>query len=297
MADAGSLTAGAGRLGLPLATVSRKLAALEDHLGARLLARTTRRVVLTEAGRGYLEAGRRILTDLDAAERAVHGITDIPRGRLGITAPYVFGRLHILPVVTQFLAAHPEVDVRLLLLDRVVDLLDEGLDLAVRIGPIADGAMVATSLGAIGRVVCASPAYLAAHGTPMQPADLEGHACVAFSAAAVVDRWVFPGKDARHEMAVAIRTRLVVSTAEAAIDAAEAGLGIVRVLSYQAAAALAAGRLRRILAAFEPPPEPVSLAWPQGRLLPAKVRAFVDFAAPRLRRALAGEGVSGRAGE
>ncbi|MCC7273106.1 MAG: LysR family transcriptional regulator [Alphaproteobacteria bacterium] len=292
VADAGSLSAAARRLGVPLATVSRRLAALEAHLSIRLLLRTTRRLALTEAGQRYLEAGRRILTDLEEAERSAAGTHGQPRGRLAITAPIVFGRLHVLPVVTGFLASHPAVDVRLALTDRVVDLLDEGLDLAVRIGTLAETTMVATRVGTIGRVVCASPAYLAAHGTPRAPRDLAGHDCIAFSAAAAVDRWVFPAEGG--EVAVPVRARLIVSTAEAAVDAAVSGLGVTRVLSYQAEAALRAGSIRRVLAAFEPPPSPVSLAYPQGRFLPAKVRAFLDFAAPRLRRSLAALDATGR---
>lgn len=293
VADAGSLSAAAQRLELPLATVSRKLAALEAHLGARLLTRTTRRLALTEAGRRYLDAGRHILAEMDAAERAVGGMVETPRGRLGLTAPYVFGRVHVLPVVNAFLAAWPEVDARLLLLDRVVDLLDEGLDLAVRIGPLPESGMIATRVGTIGSYVCAAPEYLERHGTPQAPADLGAHACIAFSAASAVDGWAFP-VDGRM-VAVPVRTRLIVSTAEAAVDAAEAGLGITRILSYQAAGAIEAGRLRRILVRFEPPPAPVSIVRPESRLAPAKVRAFLDFAAPRLRRALAPALISGRA--
>ena len=293
VADAGSLSAAAQRLELPLATVSRKLAALEAHLGARLLTRTTRRLALTEAGRRYLDAGRRILAEMDAAERAVGGMVETPRGRLGLTAPYVFGRVHVLPVVNAFLAAWPEVDARLLLLDRVVDLPDEGLDLAVRIGALPDSGLIAARVGTIGSYVCAAPAYLDRHGTPQAPADLGAHACIAFSAASAVDGWAFP-VDGRM-IAAPVRARLIVSTAEAAVDAAEAGLGITRILSYQAACAIEAGRLRRILVPFEPPSAPVSIVRPEGRLAPAKVRAFLDFAGPRLRRALAPALISGRA--
>lgn len=293
VADAGSLSAAARRLELPLPTVSRKLAALEAHLGAQLLTRTTRRLALTEAGRRYLDAGRRILADMDAAERTVGGMIETPRGRLGVTAPYVFGRLHVLPVVNAFLAAWPEVDVRLLLVDRVVDLVDEGLDLSVRIGPLPDSGLVAARIGTIGRYVCAAPDYLDRYGTPQVPGDLADHPCIAFSIASAVDSWPFP--IGGRTVAVPIRTRLIVSTAEAATEAAEAGLGITRVLSYQAAPGVAAGRLRRILVPFEPSPAPVSLVHPEGRLMPAKVRAFLDFAAPRLRRALAPPLLSGRA--
>lgn len=185
--------------------------------------------------------------------------------------------------MTAFLVEHPGVDVRLMLTDRVVDLLDEGLDMAVRIGDLADASMVATRAGQVGRVVCASPRYLAARGTPVRPEELAGHDCVAFSSAQAIESWPFPGPDGK-DVAVPVRTRLIVPTAEAAIDAAAGDLGVTRVLAYQAEAPLRAGRLRRILADFEPPPIPISLVYPEGRLLPAKVRAFIDHAAPRLRR-------------
>ena len=178
--DDGSLSAAGRRLGMPLATVSRKLAELEGHLGARLINRSTRRLELTDPGRAYEQACRRILDDVDGAERAVAGEYDTPRGELAITAPIVFGRLHVLPVVNEFLRANAEVDVRLALGDRVAHLLDEHVDVAVRIGVLPDSRLNAVPLGTLRSVVCASPAYLKAHGTPRTPADLDPHRCITF---------------------------------------------------------------------------------------------------------------------
>jgi DNA-binding transcriptional LysR family regulator len=284
VADAGSLSAAARRLGAPLTTVSRKVMALEDHVGVRLITRTTRRLALTEPGRRYLEACRRLLADLDEAEGSLTGEHGEPRGELAVTAPVVFGRLHVLPVVSEFLRAFPHVDVRLLLLDRTVDLIEEGQDVAVRIGELPDSTLIATRVGAIRRIVCASPAYLAARGVPQAPEDLVDHDCITFTAVAPPDRWAFPG--ARGERRVAVHSRLVVNAAEAAVDTAIAGLGITRVLYYQAADAIAAGALRVLLEDFEPPPMPVSLIHREARFPPARVRSFTTFAATRLRQKL-----------
>lgn len=282
IAEAGSLSAAARRLEQPLATVSRKLAQLEAQLKARLMARSTRRLELTDAGRDYLEASRQILERVDEAERAAAGAYVRPHGRLVISAPVVFGRLHLLPVVVEFLRAFPDVDVRLVQADRFVNLLEEHVDLALRIGELTDASLVATRVGEIRRVTCASPAYLAAHGRPQVPADLARHACISFETLMSSSRWAFPGGD------VEVHSRLSVTTAEAAIAAAQTGLGVARVLSYQVADALQAGTLERLLPEHEPAPVPVSLVYPgQGRL-PAKCRAFIDHAAPRLRERLAG---------
>ena len=284
IAEAGSLSAAARRLEQPLATVSRKLALLEAQLKARLVARSTRRLELTDAGRDYLEASRQILERVDEAERAAAGAYVRPHGRLVISAPVVFGRLHLLPVVVEFLREFPDVDVRLVQADRIVNLLEEHVDLALRIGELTDGSLVATRVGEIRRVVCASPAYLAAFSRPQAPADLARHACISFEGLMSAARWEFPGE------VVDVRSRLSVTTAEAAIAAAEQGLGVARVLSYQVAQALRAGTLERLLTAHEPPPVPVSLIYPgQGRL-PMKCRAFLDHAAPRLRKRLLGQG-------
>ncbi|HEY9025083.1 MAG TPA: LysR family transcriptional regulator [Burkholderiaceae bacterium] len=282
VADAGSLSAAGRRLGMPLATVSRKLAELEDHLGARLLSRSTRRLEITDAGRGYEQACRRILDEVAEAEAAAGGAYDTPRGELAVTAPIVFGRLHVLPVLTEFLHAHAEIDVRLALGDRVAHLIDEHVDVAVRIGALPDSRLNAVPLGQLRSVVCASPAWLKAHGTPRTPADLAAHRCITFEAA-------FPGpwRFAGGVEFTPERPRLVVNTAEAAIDAAAAGLGVTRVLSYQADAALRDKRLRLLLRAFEPAPVPVHLVYDGQQRVTSRLRTFLDFAAPRLRKRLA----------
>jgi len=284
VAEAGSLSAAARRQGAPLTTVSRKVMALEEQVGVRLITRTTRRLALTEPGRRYLEVCSRLLADLDEAERSLVGEHGQPRGELDLTAPAVFGRLHVLPVVAEFLRSFPQVDVRLLLLDRSVDLTEEGQDLAVRIGELPDSSLIATRLGAIRRIVCASPRYLGARGVPKAPEDLAEHDCITFTAVGPPDRWAFPGQ--RGERRVRVRSRLVVNGAEAAVDAAVADLGITRVLSYQAADAVAAGALQVLLQDFEPPAMPVSLIHREARFPPARVRSFVTFAAPRLRHKL-----------
>ncbi|RWB68259.1 MAG: LysR family transcriptional regulator [Mesorhizobium sp.] len=283
--EAGSLSAAAKRAGVPLATVSRKLSELEKHLGTRLLNRSTRRLALTDAGQSYLAACRRILDEVNEAERTAAGEYSSPTGELVITAPVVFGRLHVLPVITDFLAVYPQVDVRLTLSDRITQLVEEHIDLALRIGELPDSAMVAIRVGSIRRIVCASPAYLASHGTPEKPSELAGHNCVTFEGLAAPATWSFGAGKA--ETTVPVRSRLQVNTAEAAIDAAIAGLGLTKVLSYQADAGVRAGALRVVLEPFEPPPWPVSLVHAgQGRL-PMKLRAFLDFAAPRLKERLA----------
>jgi DNA-binding transcriptional LysR family regulator len=285
VAEAGSLSAAARGSGLPLATVSRRIAELEAHLGVRLFNRTSRRLDLTEAGRGYLVAARRILEDVAEAERTAKGEYAAPRGDLIITAPLVFGRLHVLPVVVDFLAEFPEVDVRLVLNDRNVNLIEDHIDLAVRIGDLPDSSLVAIGVGAISRVVCGSPAYLERRGRPSTPHDLTSHDCVTFESLVPQSSWTFVS--GKSEVAAQIRPRLTVNTAEAAIDAAVAGVGLTRVLAYQAAAALADGRLETVLGEFQAPPSPVNLVHSGGRLLPRKVRAFLDLAAPRLRASIA----------
>jgi DNA-binding transcriptional LysR family regulator len=283
--DAGSLSAASRQLKIPLATVSRRVAELEAHLGAKLLNRTSRSLDLTDAGRDYLAASRRILDDVAEAERVAAGEYAAPKGELIVTAPLVFGRLHVLPVVVEFIKTYPDIDVRLLLNDRNVSLAEDHVDLGVRIGELPDSSLVAQHVGAISRIVCASPAYLAERGRPKHPAELAGHDCVTFDHLTPMDRWVFG--DGKSEIAAPIRPRLSVNTAEAAIDAAVAGIGLTRVLAYQAAEALAEKTLEIVLADFQPPPAPVSLVHPGGRLLPRKVRAFLDLAAPRLRTAIA----------
>lgn len=286
VAEGGSLSAAGRTLGLPLSTVSRKIADLEAHLGTRLLTRTSRSVGLTEAGASYLQASRRILEQVAEAERVAAGEYVSPTGELTITAPVAFGRLHVLPVVAGYLAAYPDVDVRLLLSDRISNLLDEHIDLSVRIGALPDSALVATRVGAVRRVVCASPTYLDQRGRPAHPTDLAAHACIGFLGLSSGEVWEFGAAD--RTIQVSVRHRLAVTTAEAAIDAAVAGVGVARVLSYQAAPALAAGRLEILLGAFEPPPSPVHLLHAGGPLMPLKLRSFLDWARPRLKSSLGG---------
>ncbi|CAN7322657.1 LysR family transcriptional regulator [Mesorhizobium amorphae] len=283
-AEAGSLSAAGRRFGIPLATVSRKVSDLEGHLNTRLLNRSTRRLTLTDAGQAYLAACRRILDEVGEAERSAAGEYSVPTGELIITAPIVFGRLYVLPIVTAFLAAYPEVTVRLTLADRITQLVEEHIDLAVRIGDLPVSSLVAIRVGSIRRVVCASPAYLAEHGTPQTPQDLAAHSCITFENLSAPAAWTFVA--GKSELAIPVRSRLRVNTAEAAIDAAIAGVGVTRVLSYQIAAEVRAGTLCPILQEFEPPPWPVSLVHAGQGLLPVKLRAFLDFAAPRLKERL-----------
>jgi DNA-binding transcriptional LysR family regulator len=282
--EQGSLSAAARHLRSPLATVSRKVSDLEAHLSARLLTRTNRRISLTAAGRAYVEAAREILARVEEAERAASGEYSVPKGELTMTAPIVFGRLHVLSVVVDFLKAYPEIDLRLMLGDRLVNLVDDHIDVALRIGNLSDSNLVAIRLGAIRRTVYASPAYLARHAPPAHPRDLAAHDCITFEGITSARSWTF--LDGKREIAAPVRSRLSVNTAEAAVDAAAAGLGITRVLSYQAARAVGEGLLVPLLEAFEQPASPVHLVYlPQG-LTPLKLRAFLDFAAPRLRAAL-----------
>jgi len=281
--EAGTLSAAARRLGLPLATVSRNISDLEARLKTRILNRSARQTSLTDAGRAYVAACKRILEQVDEAEAEASGEFSAPRGSLSITAPILFGRMHVLPLALQFLQAYPDIDLAIDLSDRIVNLLDGHLDLAVRIGDLEDSALVATRIGSIRRITCASVEYLDRRGRPRQPADLQDHDCITFANLGSPQGWRFRGDDAP----VPVRSRLTVNTAEAAIDAVVAGLGLTRVLSYQIAAELDAGKVQIVLADFEMPPWPVSLVYPGQGLLPQKLRAFLDFATPRLRTQLA----------
>jgi DNA-binding transcriptional LysR family regulator len=283
--ETGSLSAASRKLGVPLATVSRKVSDLEAHLRARLVTRTSRRLELTEAGRAYVAACKRILENIAEAERAASGEYSAPQGDLTIAAPIVMGRLHVLPVTMDFLNAYPDINVRLVLSDRVAHLLEEHVDLAVRVGELPDSSLVAKRIGAIRRVVCGSPAYFARHGTPQTPDDLCAHACITFEGLYAPDSWPF--RTGKTLSAFPIRSRLTVNTAEAAVDAAIAAIGVTRVLSYQIAAAVQTKSLVTILRGYEPSPLPVHLIYAAPSLLPLKLRAFLDFAAPRLKARLA----------
>ena len=282
--EGGSLSAAARRLGVPLQTVSRRVSDLEAHLNTRLFNRSTRRLTLSDAGQAYLHACKRILEDVADAERAASGEFNTPRGDLVISAPIVFGRLRVLPTVTAFLKVYPDVRIRLVQGDRLINLLEEHVDLAIRIGELADSSLVATRCGSTRRVVCGSPSYLAEAGTPRHPTDLAAHVLISFEGLASPDTWVF--KADPSDVAVPIRPKLIVNTAEAAIDAAIEGAGLTRVLSYQIDRAIKAGALVTTLRRSEPVPAPISLVYPSQRRLPLKVRAFLDFATPLLRARL-----------
>lgn len=281
VADAGSLTAAARRLGMPLATVSRKVAELESHLNTRLLHRTTRQLSLTEAGSSYVAACRRILEDIGEAERAATGENAAPKGELVVTAPVVFGRLHVVPVIAEFLAHYPEINISLMLTDRVVHLMEEHGDVALRIGDLPDSSLMATQVGKVRRVVCASPSYLSNRGVPTTPDDLVGHDCITFEVLESKRAWVFGS--GRAQVSVPVRARLAVNTAEGAIAASALGVGLIRVLSYQVEDAVRGDALRVVLESFESEPLPVSLVHKGQTPLPLKLRAFLDFVAPRLR--------------
>jgi DNA-binding transcriptional LysR family regulator len=282
--EAGGFSAASRKLNMPLATVSRKVSELEDFLKVSLINRSTRKITLTGGGQPFYEACRRLLDELGEAERAAAGEYRDPRGELIITAPIVFGRMHLTPVVVEFLKAYPEVGVRLLLVDRIVNLIEEQVDLAVRISELPDSSMVAVRVGTIRNVVCASPAYLARRGTPRHPGEIAGHDCVTRTDLAALDAWPF--RIGKAIKTIPVHPRLAVTTAEAAIEAAIAGAGLTRVFCYQVAEAEKEGQLATVLRDYEPNPFPLSLVYAGTRMLPLKVRAFVGYAVPRLKQRL-----------
>ncbi|XUM23027.1 LysR family transcriptional regulator [Bradyrhizobium oligotrophicum S58] len=282
--DAGSLSKASRTLGLPLATVSRKVAELEAHLRATLLLRSAKGLELTPAGRSYVAAARAILEQVAEAERAAGGEYSEPRGDLVVTAPIMFGRIHALPVVTRFLAAYPDVAVDLVMTDRVAHFLDDQVDVALRIGQLPDSRLIATRLGSVRHVICASPDYLATHGRPTTPEDLAQHSVISFQSVSVPGAWPF-GVDGA-EIHAGFRARLGVNTIDAAIAAGLSAAGLVRALSYQVVDHVRSGRLQLVLEAFEPAPRPAHLVYDGQTRLPLKLRAFVDFAVPLLRQRL-----------
>ena len=279
VAETGGFAEAARRLSLSPPAVTRAVASLEDAIGARLLTRTTRLVKLTDVGARYLEDCRRILADLADAEAAAGGSYASPVGLLTVTAPVLFGRIYVLPILTDYLSQNPSVDGRALLLDRVVNVIDEGVDVAVRIGPLADSGLAAIRCGTVRRVVCGAPSYVAAHGAPKTPAELAEHRIVSVSHSGASE-WRF-GADRRT--VVSLKPRLACNVNEAAIAAAIDGWGLTRVLSYQVAEAIRDGKLIVLLEEFEPEPLPIHIVHVEGRGAAAKVRSFVDFAVERLR--------------
>ena len=286
--DEGSLAAASRRLGFSPAAVTRAITSLEDRLGALLLHRTTRALRLTALGETYLATCRTVLAEIARAERGAEADHDIARGLLTVTAPVLFGRLKVRPVLDRYLNANPAVSARLVLLDRVVNMVDEGFDLAVRLAHLPDSALIATQLGEVRRVVCASPAYIEKHGVPATPSDLSAHACI-MSNEPSLEPWSFSQRsgDRRRTLRPAtIHPRLIVNAAAAAIDSSLDGNGITRVMSYQIAEHVAAGTLVLLLVPYEPPPIPVHFVMQSDRSLSARLRMFVDFAAPVIRRNL-----------
>ncbi|MGO8909400.1 MAG: LysR family transcriptional regulator [Bradyrhizobium sp.] len=275
VADLHGFAPAARKLGLSPSGVTRLIAALEERLGARLLQRTTRSVALTDVGARYLERARRILADVEEAEGAAEGERLLPRGRLVVSAPIGFGRLHVSPVTSEYLKRYPEVSCDLRLSDRMINLVEEGVDLAVRIGHLADSSLVARHVGEMRRIVVASPRYLKARGEPKTPEAIASHQTIQFGAMTAGPDWRFV-RDGR-EVRVAPAPRLTTNSADAAIQYAAQDGGLTRVLAYQAAEAIKAGPLKIVLAKFEPPALPIHIVYPTSRLLSAKVRTFIDL--------------------
>jgi DNA-binding transcriptional LysR family regulator len=284
VAETGSLSAAARQQRTPLATVSRKVSELEAHLQTKLFNRSSRSLILTDAGRSFIAASKRILADVAEAERAASGEYTTPRGELSVSAPIALGRLYLQPVLSEFLAAFPEVDVHLGLQDRAVNLLEEQVDVACRIGALVDSSLIAVRIGQICRVVCASPAYLKSRGAPKTPDDLSKHDCISYAPMQSPTTWRFKQEQTEH--VVPVRSRLIASNLESACDAARAGVGIAMAFSYHVADSIKSGELVPLLQDFQPPPQPVSFVYSPNRFMPVKLRAFLDFMLPRLRERL-----------
>jgi DNA-binding transcriptional LysR family regulator len=281
VAEEEGFAAAARRLDLSPPAVTRAIAALEDTLSIKLLDRTTRYVRVTEAGRRYLEDARQILLDLESADEAAAGINAEPRGHLAITAPVMFGQLFVMPVVLEYLERYPGIEVDAVFLDRSVNLLEEGLDIGVRIGHLPDSSMRALRLGSVRHVLVAAPAYLERFDSPCEPDDLDKHALIASTAGGFGSGWRFASAKGEHLMKIS--PRLSVTSNQAAMLAAVEGFGIARLLSYQVAAELEAGRLRVVMPQHEPPELPVHIVHREGRYASAKIRTFIDLMAERLR--------------
>ena len=279
VADLQGFAPAARKLGLSPSGVTRLIAALEDRLGARLLQRTTRSVTLTDVGARYLERARRILGDVEEAEGAAQDERARPSGRLVVSAPIGFGRLHVSPLMSAYLQRYPEVSAELRLSDRMINLVEDGVDLAVRVAHLADSSLVARHVGEMRRIVVASSGYLGQHGEPQTPREIASHQTIHFGATSAAPDWRFV-EDGR-EIRVVNTPRFVTNSADAAIHYAEQDGGLTRVLAYQAAEAIKGGRLRIVLAKFEPPALPIHIVYPTSRLLSAKVRSFIDLVVER----------------
>lgn len=281
VAEEGGFAAGARKLKLSPPAVTRAIAALEERLGLRLLERTTRHVRVTQAGQRYLDDARRIIAAVDEADEAAAGINATPRGHLAVTAPMLFGRMYVMPGIVDYLQRYPGTEVSAVFVDRVTNLLEEGLDVAVRIGELPDSSLQALQVGHVRRMIVASPAYLKACGTPRHPAEIVRHTVVAATGASIQPEWRFIEETKLQSYKV--QPRLTVTSNDGVIEAARCGLGLARLLSYQAAPWIASGALLPVLQEFELPPVPVNIVHRDGRHGSARVRTFIDLLAERLR--------------
>jgi DNA-binding transcriptional LysR family regulator len=285
IADAGSLSAASRKLRMPVPTVSRKLSELEARLKTQLFNRSSRRLSLTDAGRAYVEACKRILEQVDDAEREASGEYRAPTGDMVVTSPWGIGHLHLLPLSCEFQKAYPDIGLRLLLTDRVLNPVETSVDVSIRIGPLSDSSLIAKRIGSVRVIACASPAYLAARGRPLTPADLVRHDCITIDETGVPRSWAF--MEGGQEIAAPIPSRLTVNTSEAAVEAAVAGSGIARVMSYKMEAARRSGALVLLLEDFEKEPLPVHILYTERKPMPLKLRVFLDWLTPRLKARLA----------
>lgn len=285
--DHGSLTAAAESLGKSLPTVVRSLATLEENLGVRLLQRTTRRMSLTEEGRIYLDRCRGILADIEEAEQALSHQQIEPRGELRVTAPVLFGQLHVAPAIIHFLREYSEIKIELLLLDRVINMVEEGIDVGIRIAPLEDSSMIATRVGQVRRVICANPSLLERLGTPKHPRELTDFPCVHFQGLSSAPIWNFI--DERKPISIPVAGPFTCNQASAAVEACAEGLGVGRFLSYQVESLVAEKKLEIVLEKFEPPPIPIHIVFAHARLMTPRVRVFVDW----IKQALVSRGRGG----
>ncbi len=279
--ELGSFSGASKKLGMPLPTVSRKVSELEAHLKVRLLNRSTRSLELTDVGKPYFAFCEKILEEVFEGEKTVSGEYSAPKGKLIITAPSVFGRLHALPKISEFLKAYPEIDVQLILSDRNLDLLEEHVDIAIRIGKLPDSTMIAKKIGEIHKVVCASPEYFKKFGTPKTPKELMNHNCISIESLNSLATWSFKLK--KSSISVPIRSRLTVTSVEAGLDAAVAGVGIACTLSYQVESLIREGKLKVILKEYKSDVWPVHLVYVSNKNLPRKIKAFLEFVTPRIK--------------
>lgn len=281
VAEEEGFAAAARRLAMSPPAVTRAISALEDRLGVKLLQRTTRHVRVTEAGERYLDDARRVIAAADEADEAAVGINAQPRGHMTVTAPVLFGRMYVMPGIVDYLRQHPETSVSALFLDRVVNMLEEGVDVGIRIGELSDSSYRALRVGHVRRVICAAPSYLKRHGIPQTPQELKQHQVIVASSLSQNIEWRFV--DQGEPLSVRIKPRLTVSSNDGAIEAASLGLGVTRLMSYQVAPLLAAGKLKVVLSEFESPRVPIHIIHREGRHASAKMRAFIDLMAERLR--------------